>query len=108
MSVREVSETGRATERGTVTRMNPRTRAIALATLLGTAGTLHLVKPTLFDTLVPERLPGTRRGWTCASGAAELGCAAAVAAPRTRRFGGLASAGLFAAVFPGNITMAVH
>jgi uncharacterized membrane protein len=38
-----------------------------------------------------------------ASGAAELVCAALLAAPRTRRVGGLLSAGLFIGVFPANL-----
>jgi uncharacterized membrane protein len=35
-----------------------------------------------------------------------LGLAAAVAAPRTRRLGGLGAAWFFAAVFPANVKMA--
>ncbi|QXJ26500.1 hypothetical protein AGRA3207_002834 [Actinomadura graeca] len=69
-------------------------------------GAAHLLMPRPFDTLVPERLPGRARWWTYASGVAELACAAAVAHPRTRRAGALATAGLMAAVFPANIKMA--
>jgi len=38
---------------------------------------------------------------------AELATAALVAVPRTRRVGGLVAAGLFVAVFPANVKMAV-
>jgi len=78
-----------------------------LAVVLAGAGTLHLVRPEAFDALIPSFLPAPR-AWTYASGVAELVCAAAVAVPRTRRRGGLASAALFVAVFPGNLWMAVE
>jgi uncharacterized membrane protein len=89
--------------------MSPRSRAaIALAGLLGASGTLHFLTPQTFDELVPTAiLPGTARFWTLASGAAEIGIAAAVAAPRTRRLGALAAVALLVAVFPANIKMAV-
>jgi len=79
----------------------------ALAGLLATSGVLHFVSPKPFDTIVPRSLPGAPRTWTYLSGAAELAVAAAVAHPRTRTLGGLAAAGLFAAVFPANVKMAV-
>jgi uncharacterized membrane protein len=77
-----------------------------LAGLLAVAGTTHFVKPEFYDPIVPRALPGRPRTWTYASGVAELAVAAAVAAPRTRRHGALAAAGLFAAVFPANVQMA--
>ncbi|AHH94398.1 putative membrane protein [Kutzneria albida DSM 43870] len=80
--------------------------AVALAALLGGMGVLHFVAPKPFDSIVPKALPGKPRTWTYLSGVAELGCAVAVAAPKTRRLGALASAGLFLAVFPANIKMA--
>ena len=79
----------------------------ALAALLAVAGTLHLLRPSGFDALVPPFLPRPRV-WTYASGVAELAVAAAVLVPRTRRRGGLAAAALFVAVFPGNVYMAVE
>ena len=78
-----------------------------LAALLATSGVLHFARPRPFDTIVPHRLPGRPRTWTYLSGAAELAVAAAVAHPRTRALGGLGAAGLFAAVFPANVQMAV-
>jgi uncharacterized membrane protein len=68
---------------------------------------LHFVSPKPFDSIVPRSLPGSARTWTYLSGAAELAVAAAVAHPRTRALGGLAAAGLFAAVFPANVKMAM-
>ncbi|GAA1400123.1 DoxX family protein [Pseudonocardia kongjuensis] len=91
-----------------MTRRSPDRTAYALAGLLGTAAVLHVVRPEPFDSIVPERLPGTPRFWTYASGAAEGAVAAAVAHPRTRRIGGYAAAGLFAAVFPANVSMALR
>ncbi|MEU6132393.1 hypothetical protein ABZ805_24725 [Saccharopolyspora sp. NPDC047091] len=77
-----------------------------LSGVLATAGVLHFAKPAPFDSIVPKQLPGSARTWTHLSGVAELGCAAAVAHPRTRRWGALLTAGLFIAVFPANVQMA--
>lgn len=81
--------------------------ALTLAALLAGAGALHLLRPITFDGMVPQALPGAARTWTYVSGVAELGVAATVAHPRTRRVGGWLAAGLFVAVFPANISMAV-
>ena len=80
-----------------------RRAALRLAALLTTTGTLHFATPKPFDALVPPALPGSARFWTRASGAAELGVAAMLAVPRTRRLGGSLAAALFVAVFPGNV-----
>jgi uncharacterized membrane protein len=80
--------------------------ALSLAGLLTFTGTAHLVRPHTFDPALPDWLPGTKRAWTIGSGVAELVCAALVAVPATRRLGGLATAALFVAVFPGNVHMA--
>ncbi|GIM91571.1 DoxX family protein [Paractinoplanes toevensis] len=82
-------------------------QAIGLAGLLATSGTLHFLVPRPFDSIVPRSLPGSRRTWTYASGAAELVVAAAIAYPRSRKIGGLAAAALFIGVFPANVKMAV-
>ncbi len=70
-------------------------------------GTLHLVKPQPYDSLIPRFL-GRPRPWVYGSGVVELVCAAAVASPATRRLGALASAAMFVGVFPGNVTMAAR
>ena len=76
-----------------------------LAGFLAGAGVMHFVTPKFFDAIVPKALPNPRF-WTHVSGVAELGVAAAVAHPRTRRAGGAAAAVLFVAVFPANIQAA--
>lgn len=77
-----------------------------LTVLLGAAGTLHFLRSRPFDAIVPPALPGGPRVYTYASGAAELAVAGLLAAPRTRRAGGVAAAALFVAVFPANLQMA--
>ncbi|QHC57100.1 hypothetical protein GSU10_13295 [Rathayibacter tanaceti] len=73
---------------------------------MAVSGVVHLVRPRVFDTVVPRGMPGSARGWVLVSGAAELACAAATVHPSTRAIGGVASAALMAAVFPGNVQMA--
>lgn len=80
--------------------------AYLLAALLLTTGLLHFLTPSGFETIVPRAL-GSRAFWVYLSGAAELGCAAALAVPATRRLGGYATAILFVAVFPANVQMAL-
>ena len=77
-----------------------------LAVLFAASGVLHLVKPQIFETIVPRQLP-ERLGLVYVSGVAELACAAAIWHPRTRRAAGWASAALLIAIFPANIQMAV-
>jgi len=80
--------------------------ALVLAGLLAVAGAVHLVRPQVFDDIVPESLPGPSRAWNYGAGVAELAVAATIANPRTRRLGGGLAAVLFVAVFPGNLKMA--
>lgn len=69
-------------------------------------GVLHLVKPSLFEPIMPPWVPAHREliVW---SGYAELACAAGLAVPRTRRVAGLAGVGLLLGVYPANVQMAV-
>ena len=76
-----------------------------MAALLLGMGTLHFVAPKPFDSIIPAELPGSARFYTQASGVAELGTAALLAVPRTRRFGATAAMALFLAVFPANVNM---
>jgi uncharacterized membrane protein len=78
----------------------------ALAAVLLGSGLTHLVRPRVFDSIVPRWLPPSRRFWTVVSGLAEIGVGLALVDPRTRRAGGYAAAGLFVAVFPANVWMA--
>ncbi|MCL9666435.1 hypothetical protein L2091_14500 [Curtobacterium albidum] len=78
--------------------------ATLLAVLLGGAGVTHFLRPRGYDRIVPEGLPP--RLTTVVSGVAELGIAAGLAVPATRRASGWAAAALFTAVFPANVKMA--
>lgn len=93
---------GRVTPLGTGS-----TAPLALAALLGGAGVAHFAAPAPFARIVPRAL-GRPGPWVAASGVAELACAAGLLPRATRRWAGLASAALFAAVYPANVTMAVQ
>jgi len=69
------------------------------------SGVVHLVKPEVFEPLMPAWVPAHREV-IVGSGVAELACAAGLAMPRTRRLAGLGSAALLLGVFPGNVKMA--
>lgn len=83
------------------------TAGAALAGFLAAAGTAHFAVPQVFDGIVPTQLPGSARAWTYGSGVIELATAAVVANPGTRRLGAGLAAGLFVAVFPANVKMAI-
>ncbi len=76
-------------------------RVIALGILLGGSGVLHLVRPRTYEWLVPEM--GSARTWVTATGVAEIGVAALLAAPATRRTGGWAAAGLLTGFVPAHL-----
>ena len=85
----------------------PRRRsAVSLAALLAVAGAAHFVVPRPYERIVPEAF-GDPAFWVRWSGVAEIVCAGLVVHPRTRRFGAVAAAGLFIAVFPANVKMAL-
>ncbi len=73
-----------------------------LAALLGGSGVLHLVRPRTYEWLVPPEL-GDARAWVLASGIAEVGTAALLAAPATRRAGGWAAAAMLVAFVPAHL-----
>ena len=75
---------------------------VVTSCFLGIMGVLHFVKPEHFD-----RMPGSARFYTYASGVAELGVAGLLALPKTRRAGALAAIALYTAVFPANVQMAL-
>ena len=77
-----------------------------LAALLATSGVVHLVRPQVFEGIVPRVLPN-HRALVYVSGVAELLCAAGLLHPATRRPAGYASAALLVAVFPANVQMSV-
>ena len=82
--------------------------AITLAAVNATAGVMHFIKPEPFDGLIPGWLPGKARTWTYASGVVELASAALMFNRSTRQLGGLVTAGLYAAVWPGNMQMVAN
>jgi uncharacterized membrane protein len=79
---------------------------IGLAAIFLFSGATHLLKPEVFEPLVPRALPAPR-GLVYASGVAEIACAAGMLHPRTRRAAGWASAALLLVIFPGNVQMSV-
>ena len=85
----------------------PMSRELALlAGVFAASGTTHLMRPSVFEPLVPPWVPGAR-GAVLVSGVVELVCAAGLALPRTRPAAGLLSAGLLVAVWPANLQMAL-
>ena len=77
-------------------------RALAAAFL--TSGIVHLVKPSVFEPLIPPSLPAPT-GLVYVSGVAELVCAAGLL--RRARWAGPASVAVLLAVWPGNLQMAI-
>ena len=70
------------------------------------SGTVHLIKPEVYEPLMPSWVPAHREV-ILSSGVVELICALGLLLPPTRRAAGIASAALLVGVFPGNIKMAV-
>ena len=89
--------------RGALTRIR-KWAPMGLAALFAGSGTLHLMRPRLFRSLVPAPLPA-RDPIILASGIAELACTSALIA--RARWAGRASALLLVLVFPGNVAFAV-
>ena len=83
--------------------LSPTARAVVAAFVV--SGTTHLVRPEVFEPLMPRWVPAHRRV-IVASGVAELACAVGLVVPATRRIAAYASAALLVAVFPGNVEMA--
>ena len=77
-----------------------------LAALFVGSGTLHLVRPQVFEPIVPSALPDARKVVEV-SGVAEIVCGLGLLHPKTRRIAGLASAALLVGVFPANVQMSV-
>ncbi|MDP9117987.1 MAG: hypothetical protein M3O28_12150 [Actinomycetota bacterium] len=74
--------------------------------LLVISGSWHFAALHGFESLVPGWL-GSPAFWVYLSGAAELICAAMLAARTTRAIAGWACVALFILVFPANIKMAL-
>lgn len=78
----------------------------ALAVGFAVSGTLHLVKPEPYISIVPKPLP-YKRELVLGSGVIEIALGAMMLHPRTRRLGGQGAVALLAAVFPANVQMAM-
>jgi uncharacterized membrane protein len=78
---------------------------LALSGIFAVSGAVHLVKPEVYEPLMPSWVPAHREV-ILASGVAELACAAGLLVPQTRRLTGYAGAALLLAVYPGNLKMA--
>lgn len=87
-----------------MTSSRPTGGTLFLSQLFAVSGVVHLVRPQVFEPMVPAPIPAREAVWV--SGAAELACAAGLLLPSTRRVAGTASAALLVAVFPANVKMA--
>lgn len=81
-------------------------RRLLSAFFLG-AGTLHFLRPRMYEHIVPDYLPA-HRALVLLSGAAELAGGAGVAFAPTRRAAGWWLVAVLVAVFPANVQMALH
>lgn len=83
------------------------TYARRLVAIYSATSIVHLVKPEIYDSIIPTPLQRWRRELIIVSGIAEGACALGLLHPRTRRVAGVASVGLLVAVFPANFQMAI-
>ena len=81
-------------------------RRFPLAAFFLAAGSLHFLRPRMYEAIVPDALAGHRREVVYASGVAELAGAAGILHPRTSRVWWLIAT--LVAIFPANVHMAVH
>jgi uncharacterized membrane protein len=70
------------------------------------AGSLHFVLTDGYARIVPRFIPRADLV-VRVSGAAEIVCGGLIAMPKTRHWGGFATAALLTAVFPANVQMAL-
>jgi uncharacterized membrane protein len=77
-----------------------------LAVAFAATGTLHFLRPKMYEDIVPDYLPAAHE-LVLVSGAAEIAGAALVVFPRTRRLGALWLVATLVAVFPANVDMAL-
>jgi uncharacterized membrane protein len=83
-------------------------RRVALpAALFLVAGTLHLIRPSWFATIVPPQFTHPR-ALVAVSGLAELAGGIGLLIPRTRRCAGYGLLALLIAVWPANWYMAIE
>ena len=78
----------------------------ALAVVLAASGVIHLVRPEVYEPIMPKIVPAHREV-IYASGVLELACAAGFFHPRMRKASGWISFMLLLGVYPANLKMAV-
>jgi uncharacterized membrane protein len=83
-----------------------RARVALGAAFLG-AGSLHFVRPRIYEAIMPRYLPAHRE-LVYASGAAEMAGGAGLLHARTRRAAAWWLIATLVAIFPANVEMAVH
>ena len=71
------------------------------------AGTLHFLRPRVYESMMPATWP-ERRALVYASGVAEIAGGLGLMVPQTRRRAGWWLLATLAAIFPANIHMALH
>ncbi|MGA8847746.1 MAG: hypothetical protein WB471_14120 [Nocardioides sp.] len=76
-----------------------------LAGILAVSGSLHLLKPQAYLSIMPSWVPAHREV-ILGSGVAELALGAGLLAPRTRQVAGWGSFALLLGVYPANLKMA--
>lgn len=77
----------------------------ALAGVFVVSAVIHLVRPEVYEPIMPKVVPA-KRAVVYASGVAELACVAGLLHPGTRRAAGWVSTALLLAVYPANLKMA--
>lgn len=76
-----------------------------LAGIFAASGLVHLVKPDVYESVMPHWVPAHREV-ILGSGVAELALSAGLLAPATRRLAGWGSLVLLVGVYPANVKMA--
>ena len=82
-------------------------RLLPLSLFYLTGGTLHFVRPRVYEAIMPSALPA-KRELVYASGVAEIVGGAGVLHPATRRPAGWWLIATLVAIFPANVNMAVN
>jgi uncharacterized membrane protein len=82
-------------------------RVIPLSLFYLAAGTLHFLRPRIYEAIMPRALPA-KRELVYASGLAEMVGGAGVLHPATRRAAGWWLIATLIAIFPANVQMALH
>jgi uncharacterized membrane protein len=90
----------------TDTEMQAQADSRQLAGMLIGSGVVHMVRPQVFEAIVPRQLGDVRRV-VHVSGLAELAAGALLLIPATRKVGGWAAAAVLVGVFPANVQMAL-